>query len=134
MSNVVGLRPDPKIWVCWCGCSTFELLSTGAARCAHCEAVSWEGHDGWFPEIADAGDRSPDEPEPVRDVQGNRSVEFARRRIEQLAAEPDVVTLILVKGDGTVSTWSCVEQADQMEWLRGRVDDALGLIAGGVTG
>ena len=116
MSNVTPFQSKVEyLWVCSCGCSTFELLDTGHARCAACAVCAPEEQGGWYaPEDASewVGDA------PVRDVQGNGSVEFARRRVAQLAQEPDVVATIVVRSDGTVHSWSSAETAAQFSWLR----------------
>lgn len=128
MTNVVELnKPEPMLWVCDCGCSTFELLSDGTARCAGCNA-SHDGMDGGW--LEKAGDKRTKyaEGDIVADVQGNGSVEFARRRLAKIAADDDVSLLIVAKRDGAVSVWSEAETEAQLKWVKKRIKIGKNLI------
>ena len=129
--NVVSLKkPAKRIWVCDCGCSTFKLREDGSAICAHCDKQSSEAADGaWYAPIKDDPDRNEDLAAPFEDIQGNGSVEFARRRLAKLATDDDVTVLAIVKSDGRVHAWSEVETPEQVDWVKDRLDAAHGLIA-----
>jgi hypothetical protein len=116
MSEVVSLPTRPEVvWVCACGCSTFELMGDGAARCATCLSQTDAEQGGWH-----APDSAPewDGDAPVRDIQGNGSVEFARRRLTQLSSADDAVAVIVIREDGTLHAWSNVETQEQFSWLK----------------
>jgi len=135
MSKVVKFDPKkpkaantagtPKIWVCACGCSTFELLSTHMLHCPVCETVSASPDGGWYTLDTDKmwqGD-TPDAT-PIRDISGNGSVEFARARLRKYAADDDVAAILVFKEDGAVHAWSAVETREQLEWLKQKLDVA----------
>lgn len=110
-------QPEPMIWVCGCGCSTFELLSDGAAKCALCQEAINDG--GW---LVPATDKEWDGDDPVRDVSGNGEPDFARRVTSKRVLEDDVVLVVVVKQDGTVSTWTDIETEEQREWAKRQLD------------
>lgn len=128
MSNVVQLRgPEPMLWVCECGCSTFELMSDGAARCAVCKADHEGLGSGWL-------DRSTDrrthhnEDSSFLDIQGNGSIEFARHRLGQLANDPSATLIAVADAAGGVSVWSAAETDQQIEWAQHKLTQAIDLI------
>lgn len=123
MSEVVDF-PGKRIFVCLCGCSTWELLEDGTTRCAACEKVTLDG-GSWFDERPEA--RECSDP-PFRDIQGNGSVDFPRRRVVTLAADDDVALIIVAKHGGHVSVWSMAETADQFAWVRRKMKVATGLL------
>jgi hypothetical protein len=125
MSNVVPLHEEPMIWVCKCGCTTFHALSDGTGECAACDLPHDFDGSGWIPR---ADDRMFTGNDVFRDVQGNGSVEFARRRVADLAAGEDVVALVVLRTGGEIHTWSDVETAEQVGWVGRRMGDAVDLI------
>lgn len=129
--NVFMMLRDPLVWICNCGCSTFELRSDGAAACAACDtpqSVDGAGWSSWSAQSAKA------EPETFRDVQGNGSVEFARRRVAQMATDETAAVVVVVRRDGSISTWSEAETAAQSKWCRRRLKQAADLIASKIEG
>ncbi|MFY0633673.1 MAG: hypothetical protein JXQ91_07670 [Vannielia sp.] len=113
--NVVNF-PDQKdeIWVCGCGCSSFQLNGDGSTECAACGG--WcEDNSGWYAEISDGPELDPSI-NPISDIQGNGSVDFARRRVRQLAGQEDAALLIVATTDGAVSVWCNAETPEQMAW------------------
>lgn len=125
MSNVVTIHQEPMLWVCVCGCTTFHALSDGTGECAACNKPhDFEG-SGWIVRIDDRVFTGND---VFRDVQGNGSIEFARRRVADLAAGDDVVALVVLRVGGEIHTWSDVETGEQVEWLERRMSDAVDLI------
>lgn len=125
--NVVTLpTTSPVIWICWCGCSTFELHASGAAHCASC-GIEVVGAGGWY---MPPRDEVWDGDAPFQDVQGNGSTDFARRRIADQAQAEDVVALVVVRANGGVSTWGANSTPEDLPWLRRRFADAMRLFAG----
>ena len=126
MDNLIPLfKPDPKIWVCNCGCNTFLLQDDGAAICANCDEYCDIG--GW--KVSSHGDNEFDGTS-FRDVQGNGSVDFAKSRLERLSKDDDAAIVVVVKENGTVHAWSPLETRDQMRWVRRRLYEAYTLIKG----
>lgn len=125
MSNVVSIKAEPMLWVCACGCTTFHALSDGTGECAACNAPHDFDGSGWIPRLDDRVFTGND---VFRDVQGNGSVEFARRRVADLAASEDVVALVVLRTGGEIHTWSDVETVEQAEWVGRRMSDAVDLI------
>lgn len=124
--NVVPLRKTPErmIWICACGCSTFELSSDGTAQCAFCHHTR-EADGGWL--------RQEMEPEwdgdaPVANVRGNGSVEFARRVTAKRAMADDAVTVVVIRNEGNIHVWSDLETDEQVAWAKRRLDDASRLL------
>lgn len=104
--------PPAMVWVCSCGCSTFELLSDQTALCALCQKPVTDA-GGWYtPETTKTWEGD----DPVRDVSGNGSEEFAKRIAISRASEEGVCLITTVKEDGTVSCWSNLEAPEQREW------------------
>lgn len=116
----------PTIWVCSCGCSTFELCSDASATCAACGNKPDSEEGGWFtPPDTDAaweGDA------PVRDVSGNGSVDFARHQLSEHAKAPDAVLIVVVKEDGTRHTWCSADTDEQVEWAERMLANAARMI------
>ena len=125
MSNVVTIHEEPMLWVCNCGCTTFHALSDGTGECAACNSPHDFDGSGW---IARTDGRVYTGNDIFRDVQGNGSIEFVRRRVADLAAGDDVVALVVLRNGGEIHTWSDVETADQVDWLDRRMNDAVDLI------
>lgn len=131
MAEIISLKPEPMLWICACGCSTFEILSDGSANCAACSAQHDVDGAGW----SSWGAKSDkDEDDTFRDVQGNGSVEFARRRVAQMATDDTAAVVVVARRDGSVSTWSEVETADQAQWVRERLTQAADLITAKIEG
>lgn len=134
MSDVVKFGPKapktPLIWVCTCGCSTFELLSDNTVRCPVCEIVSPSPDGGWYaPETDKMWEGKESDEAPIRDISGNGSVEFARARLRKYATDEDAMAICVFKEDGAVHTWSMVETAEQLEWLKRKLEVAYELTA-----
>lgn len=114
---------EPRIWVCICGCSTFSLRDDGTSACALCGLV--EGADGGWtdkPGTTYSGDA-----EPIAVVQGNNSVDFARRVIAKRTAEEDTVAIVVVRHSGDIHVWTGAETSDQAAWIQRRITDAVEL-------
>jgi len=118
MSVVNFPSQKPQIWICDCGCSSFTLRADGEAECCNCELVADGVGGGWMERIRNGPSRDPEADPPYADVQGNGSEEFARRRLQRLASQDDVVALAVVKEDGRVSSWSVAETDEQIAWTQ----------------
>lgn len=121
MGDVISI--EQLVWVCACGCSTLTAYSDGRFECAACEKEHDTLGAGW----RDVG-KCAFEGEPFNDVRGNGSVDFARRRVAQIAAADDVSMLAIARSNGTVHTWSDVENLDQLEWVKDKLQIAADLI------
>lgn len=130
MSEIIQLKgkkepSPPKIWVCLCGCSTFELLSTAEVRCPVCLLTSPAPDGGWTPDPEAADWQGKDENDaPIRDISGNGSIEFARHMLLNHAKDPEACAIIVFKLSGSVHAWSMAETQEQLEWLRQKLDIA----------
>lgn len=128
MTNIVKLHEEKptRVWVCDCGCSTFSLIEGGTAECAHCGGILDSGDEdvsGWM----DLPDREAKVEDPIVDIQGNGSVDFARARVQKLCQDPSVRLLISGNDDGTVVFWSAAASKDQAEWSIELIDAAKSL-------
>ena len=121
-------KPEPRVWICACGCSSFELFSDGTVRCAACQGLHDNYVAGW---LTRCGDRETaiDETETFSSVGGNGSMDFARRRIAQIAQDDSTVLLVVARRDGHVSTWAVADTDEQFDWVRERLSQAADLIA-----
>jgi len=123
MGEVFMMIRDPKIWVCDCGCSTFEIMSDGGAKCAACDAPHNVDGAAWSAQSVKS------EPETFRDIQGNGSTDFARRRVASMATDEAASVVVVVRRDGSISTWSEAETQEQSQWVRDGLMQAADLIA-----
>ena len=111
---------ERRIWICECGCSTFELFEDGGHGCASC---GLEFHDGsWYEVVPDGGEYQG---EPFRDVMWNGCVDFARRRVKRLVEGDDVAMIVVAKSGGEVSAWFGGDATDERKaWFGRRLSDA----------
>ncbi len=129
MSNVVDLhQPDPKAWICDCGCMTFVVLSDGTFECANCQVISAPDHGGWS-DIMQGGLSDKDSAEAFMTVHGGDSVEFTKARLKRLASDDDVECIAVIKSTSKVHVWSAAETQEQVEWTHRRLDDAKDVVA-----
>ena len=110
MAEVVEFKkPSPLIWVCECGCTTFQIFSDGNVTCAGCGAPHADEGSGWLdlpPENQHSG-LDPDK--TYRDVMGNGSVDFARQRLIRMAQSLENALIMVARYDGSISLWSDAE-------------------------
>lgn len=128
VSNITRIKRPSVIWVCGCGCSSFNIREDGEAECCVCSQLADADGQGWYDRTKDAHQRSDDLDGPIDDVSGNGSMEFVRRRVEQLASDKTAVLLVVAREDGSVSTWSIAETEDQVEWVREKLEAATNLV------
>lgn len=120
--SVIGFpkRKEPDaIWVCNCGCASFELHADGRATCRSCYVLVQEG--GW--KVRDEGDM--DHAGAVTFADAGSEPTFAERKIKR-----DVQAahwIICGTYEGRVMSWSegFIETPEQEEWLRGNVEVGL---------
>jgi hypothetical protein len=112
-------RDEKMIWVCNCGCATFELNSDGSATCRNCREVSDRG--GW--KVREPEDPTFDGPVSYADA-GNDS-DFAERKIKREAQKANWI--ICGTYEGRIMSWceGFIETAEQEAWLRKGVDIGL---------
>jgi hypothetical protein len=126
MGEVIAIaKLEPRIWVCNCGCSTFELRDNGEAACAACQALADVDGSGWASWDAQS---NHDESTAFTDVQGNGSVDFARRRVADMAKSDDAALLLVVRKDGGFSLWSEAETVEQVAWAKRKFRAAAALL------
>ncbi len=112
------------IWVCNCGCVTFELFSDGSAICANCGAVS--GNGGWNP----PENASEHNGEVISVVRGNGPDEpddFTRALVARRMADPKCVFSTALLEDGTISVWSSYDYSGPGK-VQESIDTALALL------
>jgi hypothetical protein len=113
-------REEPDaIWVCNCGCASFELHADGRATCRDCRSVADEG--GW--KVRADGDVSYDGMVTYSDA-GNGG-EFAERKIKRDVQSAEWI--ICGTWSGRIMSWSdsFIETPDQEAWLREHVEIGL---------
>ena len=118
------VTPSPQIWVCNCGCSSFQLFNDDTVPCALCGAQS--PHGGWTPA---ADSPTWEGPAPTTEISTNdNSVDFARKRVLNRANEDGTLAIVVLQEDGTISTWSRVKGEEQLAWLEERLERAADMI------
>lgn len=127
MADLIGFRAAvERIFVCECGCSTFELWEGGSSRCAACGGGVVD-RGSWYlvqPDLSEYGG----EEGPVGHVQGNGSVDFSRRRVSQIACTDDTAAIVVVAKGGSIHVWAEFETKKQKAWMLRRLGAARALI------
>jgi hypothetical protein len=132
MSDVIDfpdVKPSNEIWVCNCGCSTFELHGDGRAKCSNCGIYPDTSAGGWFDEVVDGPKRDRDADAPFRNRQGNNSVEFSRSLVNKAASDVDACVVVVINENGRVFSWSTAETQEQVQWAIDCLDTAKSLIS-----
>jgi hypothetical protein len=128
MSDVVNFPTASKqIWVCLCGCSTFQIFDDGSTECSACGQWTPDDGGGWVEELAGRGSFEGD---CFADTQGNGSVEFARARAAKIACQPDVKLVVTASESGALVCWHVVSNEEQRAWALEKLDAAKKLIEG----
>lgn len=117
---------DPNIFVCRCGCSSFEFYSDGSVKCALCSQHMDSLSGEW--EVPEAPLRPVDADPRVREVSANGDEDFARRVILKRGETPDVVAIVVVREDGSTHMWTNVEDQEQRNWLMRRIEESRGML------
>ncbi len=125
--NIIQIeKPEPLIYVCECGCSSFGLLSDGSTECQNCGTVDAEWHGGW--ENHDPVLRGKDASASFTDTTGNGSVDFARARMSRIASDDDCTLIVIAKDDSTVHVWPKAEEQQQLARASKQMDVAMNLL------
>ncbi len=110
------------IWVCNCGCASFELRGDGSAVCRACESDVSEPGAWW-----DSVKNGPTTDATPEYQDGGNGPEFAERLAKRHAQDADI--LIAIRQNGRVQTWARdLTTREQFEWLQRRVEDAMRLL------
>lgn len=119
---------DPMIFICRCGCSSFELRSDGTTECCNCGTVSGDadegGKVGWL-KLLPGPDRIVEMPENgVRKVTRIGSADTALKRVLGDANVTDTIAVAVFQADGRVRSWGSEEWYSniQPEWLERHID------------
>lgn len=119
VTTIGGGDAEPRLWVCDCGCSTFEIREDASICCAHCAVISQTELGGWYSPEAKAA------AEPERFVvAGNGCVDFVRRRLSKTMMDDDVVGLVMIRDEGTVSFWHTADTPERVKWFKRRLKQA----------
>ena len=132
MAEIISLpsaTQETYIWVCGCGCTSFELLSNDTAVCALCgtQRIGDDPVGGWYRKDTDP-DWDADRLPPVRQIGGNGEADFAKRITMRRMEHPDVVAVVVLREDGAVHTWSRIETHEQVEWAGRRFAESLPML------
>jgi len=134
MSNVIPLSTrDMQVWVCKCGCYSFELREDGKAVCnaCHAEPNNNDGLGWWRPKQDD--DKQVDKNmRPVSSTLSNVE-NYSRYRMEhEIVADQTVSWVAYGRDDGSVQTWKKHPQEDgspdRNRWILRRLKDAARLL------
>jgi hypothetical protein len=133
VTNVVPFAPksaepdNRAVWRCVCGCLTHFVRADQEIECASCGNIA-----------AEAGEwrRRPEAPTVAAEVDQTDVVVkdlgdagTAIRKILRNLAPSEMVCLVVVRDDGTISTWNGrTETEEQKEWLRLRLAAASGMM------
>lgn len=130
MTEIVELRPKTYIWVCECGCTSFELEDTGAARCALCGIPREpQPEDGGWHRTDDDPHWDADRLAPIRHIGANGDPDFVRALTVKRAQQPDVVAVVVLREGGSVHVWCNIETDEQHEWAKRRMEESFPLMA-----
>lgn len=132
MAEIISLptaTAETYIWVCECGCTSYELLSNDTALCALCgtQRIGDDPVGGWYRKDTDP-DWDADRLPPVRQIGGNGEADFAKRVTIRRMEHPDVVAVVVLREDGAVHTWSRIETHEQVEWAGRRFAESLPML------
>jgi hypothetical protein len=117
MNDVIPFKkPESLIYVCACGCATFELWNDLTATCSFCRKNPSEEVGGW----TEAGHVWAGD-EYTRDVVGNTLPSFARRVVMKHAEAENAVAVLVVKDTGSSHFWGDVSTLKQLEWLERKI-------------
>lgn len=111
---------EKVIFVCGCGCASFELNGDGTATCRACRSSPQDG--GWKV-------RGEDDPLFEGNVTfsdaGNSGGEFAERKIKREAKKAEWI--ICGTWEGRIMSWAdgFIETLEQEAWLRNSVEIGL---------
>lgn len=62
--------------------------------------------------------------DPFSNVEGNGSIEFAKRVVAKRAAAKDVCAIVVIRANGATHVWSDVDSDEKHQWLSDMFDAA----------
>lgn len=107
--------PTNQIWVCLCGCLTFNLRRDGSTECAACGNRE---DGGTWTDKADSGYSAP--ATQFSRIVSEQDEVFTRARYAKLVkSSPDLCVVALVDADGRVRVWQARDLSPRAErgWL-----------------
>ncbi|TPM89854.1 hypothetical protein [Mesorhizobium sp. B2-1-3A] len=115
MSNVISFtKPEPCIWVCDCGCSTFKVYGDQHLECAQC-GVTASAEGEWVREPVPEQARGPERVEQVTTM--TSSADWTLRKLLKGTASP-LVLVLAVEESGKATLWGAdYKTPDQIGWL-----------------
>jgi hypothetical protein len=127
MTEVLSFVPKrPNIFVCNCGCSSFEFYNDGSVTCALCFERIDSLSGAW--DVPAAPLRPPEADARVREVSGNGDAAFARRVILRRGEGEDAVAVIVIRDDGSTHLWTSVDTRERTQWLKRRIWDVRSML------
>lgn len=122
--SIGNVQDEPQVWVCGCGCRTFELWSDHTERCALCAAIV-TGHEGGWYKLTES-DARWEGGSPAVNVNVNNCVHFVRHQLAEKSLDDNICAIVLVDDDARISTWTNITSPHQMKWLLGLLEEAAG--------
>ena len=133
-SNVVQFAPKAKedqdriVWRCRCGCLTHFVRADDEIECASCGNVSVDAGE-WRRRPAVGRVEPPEVADTDVAVKDLGDADTAIRKILRDLAPGEMVGLVIVRDNGTITTWSGrTETEAQKQWLRDRLATAAGIM------
>ena len=133
MTNVITLpKKEDQVWVCKCGCYTFELRGDGKAVCAGCRVEPTDGDGlGWWRPKREGDQEVDPNMRPTASVVSNVE-NYTRHAMEHRVKDPTITWVVCGRDDGSVHSWK-VHPAedgspDRNRWLLRRLKDAARLL------
>lgn len=118
-------KPETMIWVCVCGCASFELHANGDAVCRGCQLPTSDQDGLWWDTIKTQNAETETGPSFFDSGNGDNFAEhLAKRNVK------DAEWLIWGKTSGQVTAWSrdYFETPEHEEWFRSRAAIGVDLI------
>jgi hypothetical protein len=122
-------KDDDLIFVCNCGCTSFQVIGDGSLACANCENTMERDLPGrWY----DSGDVIVDKKEDHFSSFGGNDHEFSERLAKKNAGAPDVTWIIHGNDEGRVTSWgrNFYDTPERVKWIKDQVQTGLDLALG----
>lgn len=116
------------IWVCKCGCSSFELFADGRTQCCYCNEYSTGADDtNWREALPNTpAVRNPAPDNGIVKVTRIGSSNSALKDVCDTATTDTTVCVIIVQNSGLVRTWGSEAWyvSPEVAWLDERIASA----------
>jgi len=122
-----------EIWVCSCGCRSFELRSNGTSACAACFGEVDVDAGGWYDDVVD-GPKWDRENPIFRDLAGGDTTEFARAHVAVAASDPSARAVVVVWENDRVTAWLNAKDQAEFSELSDLIDVYKGMVGIKVEG